>query len=313
MDTLSKVLDMLHFNGSFYFATNFQSPWSVEVPNYKNVARFHYVRQGTCWVRVKGQDEPMLLRSGDLILIPKGASHILSDTADRPPLSLNDVFERENYSGSGIFQIGGEPGPSDTRLVCGHFEFSEQYSHPLVSHLPNYIIQREDDGLDLSWVRDTLRFLSHTAINQFEGSGSIIKRLSEVMFIQTLRLWVEQTGVQKGFMAALNDPYIARGLKAFHDDYTDEWSVEKLAHASNMSRSIFSKKFKEYLDVSPMQYVTNWRMQNACELMLSSNMSLERVAHQVGYESAAAFNKAFKRLFNNSPGKYRQLQSQQFV
>lgn len=309
MDTLSKILDSLHFNGTFYFATNFHSPWSVEVPKYKNVARFHYVTQGSCWVRIKGNDEAILLNSGDLIVIPHGAQHILSDTSDRPPITLDEAFAQHNYDGQGMFQIGEGLSPHETQLVCGHFEFLERFKHPLVSHLPNLIVKREGDGLDFSWMKDTLRFLSHTATTQYDGSSAIIKRLSEVIFIQAVRFWNSQSDTKKGFIAALNDQYLSNGLKAFHDDFAAEWTVEKLARESSMSRSLFSDRFKQYLDLSPMQYVTNWRMQNARQFLMHSQLPLDGIAREVGYESAAAFSKAFKRIFNQNPGEYRRLAS----
>jgi len=266
LDILSKILDSLHFNSTFYFATNFHSPWGVEVPPYKNVARFHYVTQGSCWVRIDGSDEAQLLSSGDLIVIPHGAVHILSDTVDRKPISLDEV-----------------------------------------SHLPSFIIKREAEGVDFAWMRDTLRFLSYTATAQHDGSSAIIKRLSEVIFIQAIRFWNTQSGVNKGFIAALNDKHLSSGLKAFHQDVAAVWTVEKLARESSKSRSLFSDRFKQYLDLSPMQYVTNWRMQSARQILMQSDLPLDGIAREVGYESAAAFSKAFKRIFNQNPGEYRRL------
>ena len=145
MDTLSQILDLLHFNGTFYFSTNFHGPWSVEVPRYKNVARFHYVTQGTCWVRIVGVTEPQLLSGGDLILIPHGAIHILSDSADQPPITLDEAFVQQNYEGHGVFRIGEAVSPHDTQLVCGHFGFSNTVRHPLVDHLPEFIIANENE------------------------------------------------------------------------------------------------------------------------------------------------------------------------
>lgn len=307
MDTLSKILNSLHFNGTFYFATNFHSPWSVEVPSYKNVARFHYVTQGTCWVRIEGLEAPHLLASGDLIVIPHGTRHIISDTADRAPISLDEAFAQAQYDGQGIFQIGEGVSPHDTQLVCGHFEFSELFRHPLITHLPALIIKRENEGIDFSWIKETLRFLSHTATTKHDGSTAIIKRLSEVIFIQVIRFWSAQRDNKKGFIAALNDQHISRGLKAFHENYSAQWTVESLARESSMSRSLFSDRFKQYLDLSPMQYVTNWRMQSARQILIQSNLSLDGIAREVGYDSAAAFSKAFKRIFNQNPGEYRRL------
>ena len=309
MDTLSTILDSLHFNGTFYFATNFHSPWSVEVPKYKNVARFHYVTQGTVWIRIEGSDTPQLLSSGDLIVIPHGARHILSDTSDRAPISLDEAFAQESYDGHGIFQIGGSVLPHDTQLVCGHFEFIEQFKHPLITHLPIHIIKRDSDGIDYSWLRETLRFLSHTATKQSDGSSATIKRLSEVIFIQVIRFWSQSSDTKKGFIAALNDKQLSNGLKAFHENYADEWTVEKLARESSMSRSLFSDRFTQYLDIPPMRYVTNWRMQNAQHMLTESDLPLDSVARAVGYESAAAFSKAFKRMFAQNPGEYRRLVS----
>ena len=307
MDTLSKILDSLHFNGSFYFSTNFHSPWSVEVPNYKNVARFHYVTQGKCWVRIKGIDEPHLLSVGDLIIIPHGMPHILSDESDRSPISLDEAFAQDDYTGQGVFHIGSDISPYDTQLVCGHFEFKEFFRHPLVDHLPEYIITNENNGMEFSWLKDILRFMSYTATSEHNGSTAIIQRLSEVIFIQAVRFWYKSGENKKGFIAALNDQQLSKGLKAFHEDYSANWTVEKLAQESHMSRSLFSDRFKSYLDLSPMQYVTEWRMQNAKQILKETNIAIETIANTVGYESAAAFSKAFKRSFNQNPGEYRRL------
>jgi len=311
MDTLSKILDSLHFNSTFYFATNFHSPWSVEVPKYKNVARFHYVTQGVCWVRIQGEKEPRLLSSGDLIVIPHGAQHILSDTSERNPMSLDEAFAQTEYDGQGIFHIGDEISPHDTQLVCGHFEFTERFMHPLISHLPDCIIKAESSGsgIGFSWMKDTLKFLSETAKTQHDGSSAIIKRLSEVIFIQVIRFWSIQNDQNKGFIAALNDKNLSNGLKAFHENYAADWTVEKLARESSMSRSLFADRFKHYIDLSPMQYVTNWRMQNAKQMLIASDLSIDRVAREVGYESAAAFSKAFKRIFDRTPGDYRKIEA----
>lgn len=236
MDTLSKILDLLHFNGTFYYATNFHSPWGIVVPKYKNVARFHYVTQGSCWVKIEGIEEPQLLSSGDLIIISHGTSHVISDKVDRKPVSLEQAFAREGYTGQGVFHIGKGVSLHDTQLICGHFEFKEFFKHPLIDHLPKFIITNENNGKEFSWLKEILHFMSHTATAQQNGSSAIIKRLSEVIFIQTIRLWYEKSNGSTGFIAALNDKQIAKGLKAFHDNYAENWTVEMLAQQSNMSR-----------------------------------------------------------------------------
>lgn len=305
MDVLSKVLDSLHFNGSFYFATDFYSPWSVEVPKYKNVARFHYVARGLCWVRVGESAEPVRLSAGDIIIIPHGTRHILSDTEDRDPISLDEAFAKNNYEGHGLFTIGGGAVTHGTQLVCGHFEFSESFRHPFLSQLPSHIVKQHTGQGSETWIKDTLNFLSHTANANFGGSAAVIKRLSEVLFIQMVHYWNRTNELNKGFVAALNDQQISKGLLAFHNNFADDWTVEKLAFESNMSRSSFAERFKAYMGESPMQYVTTWRLENAKRLLHESQKSLERIANEIGYESAAAFSKAFKRAYDRNPGEFR--------
>ena len=304
MDTLSRILDLLHFNATFYYATNFQAPWSIEVPAFRNVARFHYVTQGACWVRIEGV-EPRLLLPGDIIIIPHGARQILSDAPDREPTPLEQAYEEYGYDGQGMFRIGESLSVHDTRLICGHFEFEEMFHHPLVDNLPACIVRNENDGREFSWVKDMLRFMAHTAKEQNDGSAAIIKRLSEVIFIQAVRFWQNSNTQSTGFVAALADAQLARGLKAFHDDPAAGWTLVKLARASGMSRSLFAERFKHYLDMTPMQYVTGWRMQSARQLLADDGYSIDRVAGLVGYDSVAAFSKAFKRVLDINPGEYR--------
>lgn len=310
MDTLSKILDLLHFDGTFYFATNFNAPWSIEVPVHKNVARFHYVTQGHCWVRIAGLSEAQKLSVGDLIIIPHGVNHILSDTPNAEPITLDQAFTQANYDGHGIFHFGQDATKHDTQLVCGHFEFDDNYKHPLVDYLPQFIIRNENDGVGFSWLKDSLRFMAHVAKSDQIGSLAIIKRLSEIIFIQSIRFWHEENNSQDGFIAALHDPQISKGLKAFHHDFAADWTVEKLAEVSCMSRSLFSDRFKKYLQTSPMQYVTYWRMQNAKKLLDEGKLSIDQVSAAIGYESLASFSKAFKRTVGKNPGEYRRTTQQ---
>ena len=305
MDTLSKVLDTLRFKGSFYFTTRSKAPWGIEVPQYQNVARFHIAKSGSCWVRIEGAPEPILLSSGDVIVIPNGSSHVLCDLPSTPVQSLENVIEQTGYSGEGLFEYGGNDDTRQSELVCGHFEFDTNFIHPLISQLPNFILIKEKEVLERSWLKEAMRLLAYEAQNAKAGSEAMIKRLSEIMFIQILKVWNELHEKPQSFMAALADAQISKGLQAFHLDYSANWTVEKMAHAAGMSRTLFSEKFKALMDISPMQYATLWRMQNAQRLLVSSDFSMIQIAEQVGYESVAAFSKAFKRVTNNNPGEYR--------
>lgn len=304
MDTLSQILDALRFDASFYFATNFNGAWSIAVPSFEKVARFHYVTQGRCYVEIDGEAQIQVLNPGDIIIIPHGSAHILSDEAGRKPQALDAVMQQVQYPGQGVFSLGDEQTSNDTQLVCGHFAFDNNFQHPLIDFLPAYITKNENHMLEYAWLKDSLRFMAHIAQHQPMGSEAMIKRLSEVIFIQVIRYWSLKQS-DKGFMAALNDPQLARGLQAFHQNTSTSWNVERLAEAACMSRSLLAEKFKHYLAMSPMQYVTNWRMQGA-KLALSENrLSMEQIAEQAGYDSTAAFSKAFKRVLGTNPGQYR--------
>ena len=304
MDTLSRILDLLHFSGSFYYATNFHPPWSLEVPAFSNVARFHYVVRGQCWVRVDG-GAAQLLQAGDIIIIPHGARQILSDTPDRPPIPLEQAYDIADYRGQGIFEFGEQSTAPDTRLVCGHFEFDEAFRHPLIDSLPSYIVRNENDGQEYSWLKDSLHFMSHTALAEQAGGEAIITRLSEIIFIQAIRHWQQDRSEPRGFVAALNDSQIAKCLHAFHADIGAQWSVDSLAQKSGMSRTAFFDRFKHYLDMTPMQYVNSWRMQNARQMLAGDGGPIESIAQRVGYDSAASFSKAYKRAMGMNPGEHR--------
>lgn len=310
MDTLSKVLDLLHFSGSFYYATNFHPPWSIEVPAFSNVARFHYVARGSCWARI-GECEPQLLQAGDIIIIPHGARQILSDTPERPPIPLEKAYDIADYNGSGLFEFGENPSLNNTRLVCGHFEFEESFRHPLIDNLPRFILRNENNGPEFSWLKDSLRFMSHTAVESREGGSAIIKRLSEVIFIQAIRHWQSDQSGRHGFLAALDDPNISKCLRSFHDGIAEQWSIDSMARESGLSRTLFYNRFKQYLDMTPMQYVTSWRMQNARQMLITEGLSIDRAAQRVGYDSTAAFSKVYKRTMGFSPGEHRRIAAAQ--
>lgn len=305
MDTLSNILNMLNFNGAFYYATDFHAPWSIQVPAYKQVARFHYVVQGHCWVRMGNDEKPRLLTGGDIVIIPHGQTHVLSDSADAVPVALEAALQQSNYDGQGVFSFGDPDTSNTTKLVCGHFEFDEDFNHPLVDSLPSIISCNENAGMEFSWLKDSLQFLSHVARSDQMGAHSIIKRLSEIIFIQSVRYWHQQQSKDEGFIAALQDNHISKSLKQFHEDYACDWTVEKMASASGMSRSLFSERFRTALGMTPMAYVAQWRMQVAKKLLNESALSIDQIAATVGYESFASFSKAFKRITEVNPGEYR--------
>ncbi|WP_262694868.1 AraC family transcriptional regulator [Kordiimonas aquimaris] len=304
MDVLSDILDLLQFRGSLYFVTEFSPPWGVQVPAYQNVARFHLAIGGECWVKVEGVEKPVLLSPGDMIIIPHGKAHVLLDKLDTPPATLDAVLETSGFTGEGHLIYGGNDDGMN-KLVCGHFQFDQNFHHPLISELPDYILISGKQALDFSWFEQAMRFMSYESQSSNMGNEVIIKHLSEILFIHAVRVWNKFTGHEKGFLKAVADRHIGRSLKAFHQKPADTWTIELLAAEAGLSRSVFADRFRYLMQTTPMHYVTMWRMQKACNFLIQNDMPTDLIAEEVGYQSLAAFSKVFKKTIGIGPGKYR--------
>lgn len=304
MDVLSDVLDLLKFRGSLYFVTEFSPPWGVQVPAYENVARFHLAIGGNCWVKVDQCEEPVHLSSGDMIIIPHGKAHKLLDSIETPALSLDKVLEESGFTGEGHLIYGGSQN-GHNKLVCGHFQFDQNFQHPLISEMPDYIIIKGKQALDFSWFEQAMRFMSYEAQSSNVGNEVMIKHLSEILFIHAVRVWNKSEGHEKGFLKAVADRHIGRALKSFHAKPANNWTIELLAAEAGLSRSVFADRFRLLLNSTPMHYVTMWRMQKACNFLIENHLSTDIIAEKVGYQSLAAFSKVFKKTIGVGPGKYR--------
>ena len=305
MDPLSDILDTMHFRGCLYFTTALTGRWGIRVPQYERVVRFHLVSGGTCWVGVDGVEGVQSLEPGDLILIPHGNSHTLSDKPDTRILELDKVLETSGFSGSGSLIYGDGDQESPVRLVCGHFEFDRSFDHPLFAQLPPRILIRASQAIEFSWFSDALRLLSHEAGSAQPGFDAIVKRLSEILFVHMVRYWANSPDGRDGFVAAIGDRHIGRSLTAFHAKHADKWQLEELAREAGLSRTLFAERFKAITGQTPMQYVAHWRMQKAKRLLEDSTASVEQIAGRIGYDSVAAFGRAFKKVNGVGPGSYR--------
>lgn len=304
-DALTQILNLLRLRGTVYFHTNFTAPWSVRVPAYRNVARFHLALRGTAWVRVEGVPLPLELSDGDLVVIPHGASHILSDDPVREPVMLDEVLSRTGYSGSGALNYGGEIRSNASRLFCGHFEFEEGAFHPLLSSLPNSIRIPSSEGITLGWLDMIARFIETEVRGGRAGAEAIVHRLTEIVFIQVVRSFVDRAGDAAGCLAGVLDPHLGRSLSAVHLAPERPWTVEAMAREAGMSRTVFAERFTKLIGMTPLGYVTHWRMQLARRELISGDKALVRIAEAAGYQSEAAFARAFKREMGVSPGSLR--------
>lgn len=306
MDVLSDILSALRLRGTLYFSTDFRPPWGLRVPRFRRVARFHLVARGGCWIRVGDGAEPIWLETGDLILVPGGAEHVLADTPDTPCRTVDEVVKAAGFTGKGALVMGAEDSGAPTRMVCGHFEFDEELGHPLLEQLPPALVVRWDDGVRDYPLEDAFRFIVREVQEGRPGHEAVVARLSEILFVQVVRTWAERAEHEGGVLAALADPGLGAALAAMHEEPRARWTLEALSRRAAMGRTAFAERFGRVVGETPLRYLARWRVQLARRLLAETRLGLEQIADRVGYDSAASFSRAFRKVTGVSPGAYRQ-------
>jgi len=310
MDLLSEVLSHLKFSGTLYFRTSFTSPWSIRVPSFEQVSRFHYAHRGRCLVRVNPDEPSVLLNQGDLIIITRGASHTLycDPTTEELAVQLDTVVEESGFTGEGVL-VYGEPGTHhETQLICGHFAFDDEAKHPLIEGLPSYIHIKDYGQTAGTWMQNTLTLIGEEAGQHNLGSNLIAEKLSEIIYAQAIRTYLSSEQGANSSLAGFTDPAIAKALQAVHESPQNSWTLETLSSVAGVSRTLLSTKFNKCLATTPMGYVTQWRMLLAKQKLVDSNQPIIDIAEAVGYQSEAAFGRVFKRNFETGPATYRRRQ-----
>jgi AraC-like DNA-binding protein len=302
-DPLGETLHMLRLTGTLYCRGEFTAPFAIEIPELQGVMTFLVVTSGRCWLQVAGA-EPRLLEQGNLALIPHGIPHIVSSDPKLPAEPLFDLpiekiserYESMRHGGGGTL----------TRTMYGVVRFDDVAAQHLLRLLPQtiYIDGWHDDAG--GWLQSTLRFIASEAASLKPGGETVITRLADVVVIQAIRSWLETSpDADQGWLSALRDPQIGRALALIHRAPALDWTVESLSGAVAMSRSAFSARFTELVGTSPGRYLTDWRMQTARTRLLDTNDPVSAIAGELGYQSEAAFCRAFKRTFDTSPGSVR--------
>lgn len=300
MNVLDDILSTLNLKGVLYFRTDLTPPWAVTVPDLEQAARFHLCVQGTCLVGFE-DGQYVELKPGDLILIPRGRSHTLSCTPVEQAPPLESVLEDADYDGEGVLVIGdGHPNAS-TQLICGHFTFREGADHPLLRALPSYLMTCSATRAREVWLDEILRLLTQKMFHEGAVGNATVTRLSEVFFIELLRLGVDQTPEMASILTALTDRQIGRALQLMHRQADQPWTVGRLAGEVGMSRSSFADRFSELMGMGPMSYLSEWRLQKALSLLEDTGCSVQQAAAGTGYQSPAAFTRAFTTRFGYSP------------
>lgn len=316
-DLLSDLLGSMHLTGVVMFRTEFREPWSLLTPDGVQMARllgirakhiipFHIIAQGGCHV-AWADKAPIWLDEGDVVLLPYGDAHTLSGREQATTLPVGPMLPPQPWHD--IFVLGHGGKGAMTGLICGFLQCDELLFHPILRHLPPLIhVSPAHDPQD-DWLASTIRHTVHEVSHARPGARCMLPRLTELMFVEILRTHMQSLSAgEVGWFAALNDPVAGTALQLLHRAPLHRWDVDSLARRIGTSRSVLAGRFKHFLGQPPMQYLTHWRLQLAAQALKTSDLALKRIAEQTGYESEAAFSRAFKRRFGSPPAEWRRRQ-----
>jgi AraC-like DNA-binding protein len=320
VDALSKVLSTVRLTGAIFLDNELRAERSyltaparkiadVLMPEADHVIPFHLVTDGSCYARLVDGD-PVRLNAGDLVLFPGGDPHVLaaaSSTALRlKPDELTGERLLKLLKPGDVTTIKRGRSAKATRIVCGFVACDRRLAEPILHSLPRLLKVSARDGGTAEWVRSSIRHSVAQSASSRPGAAMVLARLSEVLFAEAIRHYMEQLPPgDSGWLAALRDRYIGRTLSLLHEQPAYPWTVDALARKIGLSRSTLAERFNRMLGLPPMQYLTRWRISLAAAQLRDSKASVLQIATDVGYESEAAFNRAFKRELGLPPAAWR--------
>jgi AraC-like DNA-binding protein len=318
MDALSDVLRAVRLTGAFFFDVQACEPWVAETPRGREVVQamfpgtgsdhlisYHLIMQGTCWATIEGE-APILLQAGDIIVLPHGDTHVL---ATEPGMRNTPEMSMYRMPKDGILPTKisvGTAGGEQAHFVCGFLACDSRPYNPLLTALPRVIhVSDHASGALGAYFRAALAESKGSRM----GGACMLGRISELMFVDVVRRHLESLPPGRtNWLAGLRDAYLGRALAALHADPARAWTLETLAHEAALSRSAFAERFTEFVGQPPMQYLTNWRMQCGAKALREGDATVATIAQDVGYDSEAAFARAFKRLVGLPPAAWRRAQ-----
>ena len=314
MDVLSTVLRAVKLEGAVFYNAEFSAPWSVHAPpscqfaphlspEPRHVIIYHLLTDGRAYACVDGGAR-VPLSAGDIVVFPHGDPHTMGNGRDVEPRDHGRLLHEIFSQGLKVARMGG--GGEVTTFVCGYLVCDPQLSKVFLGGLPP--IFKVNIGSDSSgqWLENSIRYSVGQAAASQTGSEIVVAKLSEALFVETLRRYVDLLPPgQTGWLAGTRDPDVGSALALVHRQPSDPWTIAKLARQVGVSRSVLAERFRHFLGVPPMAYLTHWRLQLGAQMLTSSSHSVAQIAAQVGYESEPAFNRAFKREFGSPPARFR--------
>lgn len=253
--------------------------------------------RGHCWLRSEFLPEPIELVTGDIIGFPHGDAYQLSATPESSCVPDSYLFDEDESPTQSVRQ-------NATTIIFGHIAFQREFNHPFVRTLPRLLHVRAGDHQYRTWLQHVSDMLIAEVQSELPGSSSVAKRLAEVLHLYTLRAYILDQEKDKGYAAVFRDATLYQALQIIHQDYDKPLKLEEIAQCVGMSRTSFATRFRDVVGITPMRYITMWRMQKAQELLETTNLTLAFISEKVGYQSEAAFSRAFQREFNQTPGQW---------
>ena len=302
-DPLGEVLHMLRLNGTIYCRAELAAPWGIAMPRMTSSMLFMVITAGEGWMRLPGL-APLLLRQGGMVVIPRGTPIDLGSTPDGPVVPLFDLPATKVSERYEMLTIAGD-GPV-TRAMTGVISFDDVAARRLVDLLPPVLlIDRWSEAAGV-WLRSTLDLIAHEAAALKPGGEAVITRLADILIIQAIRTWLDSAPeARTGWLAALRDPQLGQALAAIHRRPESDWTLQQLARLAGMSRSGFAARFAAMVGQPAMRYLADWRLHRARLSVIAGSEAIGKIARASGYQSEAAFGRAFKQLFGVAPGSLR--------
>jgi AraC-like DNA-binding protein len=314
MDVLSEVLKVVKLQGAMFYNGEFSSPWSLCSPASRMVAPYvaptaghviiyHLLTEGRASARLV-DGERIILEAGDIVIFPHGDAHFLENGPAIKAVEMEQELARILAQGLKRSSLGG--GGEITKFVCGFMACDPRLSQIFLSGLPPVFKVSIRNDASGRWLENSIRFSVDEADASRAGGEAVLAKLSEVLFVETLRAYIAHLpSEQTGWLAGARDPEVGKTLALMHRNPAHPWTIASLAKEAGVSRSVLAERFRHYLNEPPMAYLTRWRLQLGEQMLSSTSYSVAQIGAEVGYESEAAFNRAFKREFTVPPARFR--------
>ncbi|MEZ4224782.1 MAG: AraC family transcriptional regulator [Polyangiaceae bacterium] len=303
MDTLSTILRSIRLQTAIVSRGHYTDPWGVFT---RGAAKpiFHAIVRGECLARLDRKESGVVLRAGDVVVLPQGVQHTLASGPGVEPIHVSEVAAKKNSMGVPLLRHGGRG--SETYIVCGTFHLDHEAANSLFDLMPPLIHLRPDQPELVRWMGSTLDLLDNEISNGGPGSETVVARLTDLLVVQLLRQYARNPAVPvAGWLAAVHDDQIGRALALIHSDPGGDWSATKLAAAVGLSRTRFFERFTGLVGEPPSRYLARWRATAAADLIRRRELSTAELAGLVGYASEYAFGRVFRRYLGVSPAEYR--------